>query len=76
MDNDLVIDITDNGIGRKNSQANKTKHQGKHQSTGLKNTEERIRIINKVYHKSYSVVVSDLNADGTGTHVQLRLPKK
>ncbi|MGB0521683.1 MAG: tetratricopeptide repeat-containing sensor histidine kinase [Flammeovirgaceae bacterium] len=69
----LLITITDNGIGRTQSKALKTKNQKSHQSMGLKNIEERLNIINKVYHKHYEVAVNDLAADGTGTVVKLSL---
>lgn len=74
-ENNLKVTITDNGIGREQSKQLKTENQKKHNSTGLKNTEERINIINKVYQKKYTVTVLDLNEDGTGTRVILNLPQ-
>lgn len=71
----LCIEIVDNGIGRKKSKELKTDNQKKHKSTGLKNTEERIRIINKVYQKNFTMDVSDVKTDGTGTKVTLHLPQ-
>ncbi|MFK7899961.1 MAG: histidine kinase [Cyclobacteriaceae bacterium] len=71
----LKVVITDNGIGRTRSKELKTDNQKAHQSTGLKNTEERINIINKVYQKKYSVTVSDVENDGSGTSVILSLPQ-
>jgi tetratricopeptide (TPR) repeat protein len=74
-DKDTVkVEITDNGIGRQRSRQLKTKNQQSHNSTGLKNTQERIKIINKVYHKKYAVEVRNLNEDGSGTCVTLILP--
>lgn len=73
-DNDLVITITDDGIGRNKSQALKTENQKKHNSTGLKNTQERIEIVNKVYKKQHKIHVEDLNEDGSGTKVEIILP--
>lgn len=73
--NQLLVRITDNGIGRKQSAALKTEHQKKHRSTGLKNIEERLKIINHVYQKSYRVTVADIDAAaGGGTQVQIYLP--
>ena len=72
--NALIVEIIDDGIGRARSLELKTKHQKAHQSTGLKNTKERIDIINKVYKKQYRIDISDVNEDGTGTHVKLTLP--
>ena len=70
----LEVNIIDDGIGRTRSRELKTKHQKVHQSTGLKNTKERIKIINKIYDKHYEIIISDLHEDGTGTHVKLILP--
>jgi tetratricopeptide (TPR) repeat protein len=69
----LVVEIIDDGIGRKRSTALKTENQKKHNSTGLKNIEERLNIINKVYKSNYRVVIQDLD-EGTGTHVRISLP--
>ncbi|NJM24587.1 MAG: hypothetical protein HC859_02735, partial [Bacteroidia bacterium] len=69
----LVVEVTDNGIGRKRSAALKTENQRKHNSTGISNIEERLSIINKVYNKQYRVTISDLEADA-GTRVSIYLP--
>jgi tetratricopeptide (TPR) repeat protein len=73
QDDQLVVEITDNGIGRKRSGELKTDNQKKHQSTGLKNIRERLGIINKVYKSTYRVEIQDLPED-TGTKVQLYVP--
>jgi tetratricopeptide (TPR) repeat protein len=71
----LEIEITDDGIGRKRSTEVKTSHQQKQHSTGLKNIEERLLIINKVYHTHYRVDIKDLDtATGKGTRVVITLP--
>jgi tetratricopeptide (TPR) repeat protein len=69
----LVVEIIDDGIGRKKSAELKTENQRKHNSTGLKNIRERLAIINKVYKKDFRVSVSDF-AEGVGTRVLLYLP--
>jgi tetratricopeptide (TPR) repeat protein len=69
----LVVEITDDGIGRKKSAALKTPNQKKHISTGIKNIQERLSILNNVYHTQYRVHIEDLNGVG-GTRVQLILP--
>ena len=69
----LVVEITDDGIGRTKSLELKTANQKKHNSTGLKNIQERLAIINKVYKANYRVVVDNLHG-GTGTHVKIYLP--
>lgn len=69
----LMVEITDNGIGRKRSAELKTANQKKHNSTGLKNIQERLGIINKVYKAEYRVHIEDLEA-GSGTRVRIVLP--
>lgn len=69
----LVVEITDDGIGRKRSAALKTENQKKHNSTGLKNIQERLTILNRVYHANYRVSLEDLSHDG-GTSVRIYLP--
>jgi tetratricopeptide (TPR) repeat protein len=72
-DKHLVVEITDDGIGRKKSTQLKTANQKKHNSTGLKNIEERLAIINKVYQANYRISIEDLQQD-TGTRVRIYLP--
>ncbi len=69
----LVVEITDDGIGRKKSTELKTVNQRKHNSTGLKNIQERLQIINKVYKTDYRVSIEDLTEQG-GTRVRIYLP--
>ncbi|HEY5750516.1 MAG TPA: histidine kinase [Chryseolinea sp.] len=71
----LVVEIKDNGIGRKRSAALKTAQQKKHRSTGLKNIRERLDILNKVYKMHYRVAIDDL-PEGSGTEVRVYLPMK
>jgi tetratricopeptide (TPR) repeat protein len=69
----LRVSIIDDGIGRKKSAELKTVNQKKHHSTGLKNIQERLLILNKVYKTNYTIDIED-GGDGTGTHVTLILP--
>lgn len=71
----LKVEITDNGIGRKKSAELKTENQKKHNSTGLKNIEERLLILNTVYKTNYQVHVRDLPSD-SGTSVVISIPTK
>jgi tetratricopeptide (TPR) repeat protein len=72
----LEVEITDDGIGRKRSGELKTANQKRQTSTGLKNIEERLTIINKVYKAHYSVSIRDLDAaSGNGTSVLIRIPE-
>jgi tetratricopeptide (TPR) repeat protein len=72
----LEVEITDNGIGRKRSLELKTQNQKKQNSTGLRNIEERLVIINKVYKAMYSVKIEDLETEtGAGTRVVIHVPE-
>ena len=73
VNHSLLVEIEDDGIGRKKSTDLKTINQKKHNSTGLKNIQERLAIINKVYKASYQVNIEDLPND-TGTKVHIILP--
>jgi len=70
----LRIKVMDNGIGRKKSRELKTNRQKEQFSTGMKNTEERINIINRIYKKNYRLIVSDMYHGGSGTQVIIELP--
>lgn len=82
----LQINITDNGIGRAASQKLKTNHQRDYKSTGIANTKERMKLLNKfngLNHKfsnktkiQYEVEIIDLqeNNEATGTKVQMKIP--
>ena len=72
----LVAEITDDGIGRQRSAELKTENQKKHNSTGLKNIEERLAIINKVYQLDYRVHIEDRKNNGTQVSVYLPVMKQ
>jgi two-component system, LytTR family, sensor kinase len=73
--NRLHIGIEDNGIGRKHSEALKTKNQKEHHSTGLKNIHTRIGIINDLYKTRLEVIVDDQDKQNhTGTNVSIVVP--
>jgi tetratricopeptide (TPR) repeat protein len=72
-DSHLVVHIQDDGIGRKRSAEIKTQNQKKHNSTGIRNIQERLAIINKVYKTNYRVNIEDLPS-GSGTRVRIDLP--
>lgn len=73
--NELIIEIQDNGVGRKKSAA--TKKMRTHKSMAIDITRERIAILNKKYKFNGSLTISDLNPKNqTGTIVTLVLPLK
>lgn len=69
----LKVVITDNGIGRKKSAQLKTENQKKNTSTGLKNIEQRLDILNTIYKTNYRVAIDDL-ANESGTCVTILVP--
>jgi len=75
----LVITVADNGIGREQAAALRSKMAVKQKSYGTRLTGERITLINEKYKTGASVVVTDLrDADGSacGTLVTIKLPIK
>ncbi|NNJ54874.1 MAG: histidine kinase, partial [Bacteroidia bacterium] len=72
----LLVTIEDNGIGRKESQKLKTVHQRDYKSTGIENTKERIRLLNKLHNTHFEVNIIDLaeNETALGTRVEITLP--
>ncbi len=69
----LRIEISDDGIGRKQSAAVKTRNQQRQKSKGMGNIRKRIEILNRMYGDRIAANVTDLNEDGTGTKVVLTL---
>lgn len=76
VENQLLCQIEDDGIGRKKSQTIKTKNQKEHQSSGIKNIEERISILNKMHQTYLKITLEDLkpNEEDTGTKVKIFIP--
>lgn len=71
----ILLRISDNGIGRLQSQKLKTTNQKTHESTGMKNTEERIGMLSRIYGSDISVEVKDLmEAEKSGTVVLIKIP--
>jgi tetratricopeptide (TPR) repeat protein len=74
-DEGIQVEITDNGIGRKRSAELKTENQKLQNSTGLKNIQQRLKIINKIYKAHYDVEITDLDLENnTGTKVVINVP--
>ncbi len=73
----ILIEIKDNGIGRKNSIDQKTKFQKQHTSTGMKNTKSRMEIVEKLYGGKFNLVIDDASDDNEnpGTLVKIILSK-
>jgi ligand-binding sensor domain-containing protein len=73
--NEVIISITDNGIGRKKAYEISNKRNA-HTSTGMKNSEERVQLLNKLNKSSIKIDVIDLyNSDKIpeGTIVEITI---
>lgn len=64
-DSGFIVTIDDNGIGLKESARLKTRNQKLHESRGLKNTEERVRLLNEIYGTKISFTIEDKPEGGT-----------
>jgi len=76
INENLKVEIVDNGIGRTKSRALKTKNQKSHKSSALKNIESRILLFNEIYKVQIQSLIRDKEPDGTGTVVTLIVPQK
>lgn len=70
--NEIEIEIKDDGIGVEKSKAIKTSNQKLHQSIGLKNIDERIKLLNELYRFKIEHVVT---SNDQGTCVKFKFPK-
>lgn len=74
-DTTICIEISDDGIGLKKSKELKTLNQKSHESRGLNNTMERIKLLNELYHKNIQLKISEKTEKGTqGTIVKIIFP--
>lgn len=72
--NDIVVTIEDDGIGRKKSQELKTENQKTLQSTGIKNIDSRLKIIEDLFKTKLEVTIEDtdkINQSGTKVIVKI-----
>lgn len=69
----ILIEITDNGIGITQSKALKTNHQKQYKSLGMDNTKERIALLNQLYQSKIHLQITDLTT-ASGTIVSITLP--
>lgn len=74
----IKISIKDDGIGRVKSQSLQSLHpSNRHKSLGMKITEDRVRILNSIYHSNLNVNIIDLydqRQNAAGTQVDLFVP--
>lgn len=69
----LVITVTDNGIGRDAAKAKKSRSADSQKSHGMKITSERLDIMNKAYGINAQVLVEDLSAGRTNTGTRVKI---
>lgn len=76
--NELLVTITDNGIGREKSKELKTHNQKKQASIGMQNIENRIVIMNDLFSTNIRVEISDAYPGSLycGTKVKLYIPQQ
>ncbi|MFI1771870.1 tetratricopeptide repeat-containing sensor histidine kinase [Thalassobellus citreus] len=73
---EIVITITDDGIGRQKSKALKTENQQKQNSKGMGNIKKRVSILNDMYKDKVDVFIDDFqDEEDTGTKVVVTLKK-
>lgn len=76
-DDTLYCRIKDNGIGRQKAAEWKSRQHIEYQSQGMKLTEKRIDLLNKINTSAMSATVIDLKDDrgnATGTEVIIKIP--
>ncbi len=74
---DLIIKVTDNGVGREAAHTLKSKSASEHKSHGMAVTAERLKLLSNLYNSEIHAHVEDLIFhDGTpaGTQVVLTIP--
>ncbi|WP_228451960.1 histidine kinase [Chryseobacterium sp. G0186] len=70
----LKVTIEDNGIGIEESKKQKTQHQKTREGRGMKNTLERIQLLNDLYKKDITCSVKDKeNNSGVLVTIQINL---
>ncbi|MBL1223004.1 histidine kinase [Chryseobacterium sp. L7] len=70
----LKITIEDNGIGIEESKKQKTEHQKTREGRGMKNTVERIRLLNELYKKDITCSIKDKEgSSGVLVHIKINL---
>ena len=76
QEDELVVSIRDNGIGRKAAQAYRSSYSDKKESFGMTITKDRISMANKLYGSKIELDIVDHIEDGSpvGTEVILTIP--
>lgn len=70
----LKVKIKDSGIGLEKSKALKSERVDLHKGRGIKNTEERIMLLNRLYDRKIQLDIRDGKGEDFGVEVELKLP--
>ena len=73
IQDNIVISIEDNGIGRKQAAKLQSTTIGKKQSLGLQISQERLNLLNEIHGSDVRVEINDLHQP-SGTRVVIYLP--
>ncbi|NBA86123.1 hypothetical protein GVN16_10150 [Emticicia sp. CRIBPO] len=76
-ENSLLVEITDDGVGRQQAAEYESKSAVRKKSFGLKMTSERIEAINQLYKMEAEVQITDIKNGGdkpAGTKVNIKIP--
>lgn len=70
FDNQIIVSVVDNGIGRKKAQQNR---QQKYKSRGMSMTSDRLKVLNYIENSAIKVEINDLypKQKETGTQVKI-----
>ena len=71
----IEVLVIDDGIGREQSKALKTRNQKAGKSTGISNTAARLKLLNEVHDIQITSELEDLQSDGSGTRVRIEIPR-
>lgn len=66
-----IVTIEDNGIGLEESRKIKTQNQKMHESRGLKNVQERIKLLNKINNSKIKFDISEKTGNESGVIVRI-----
>ncbi|MEP2402996.1 MAG: sensor histidine kinase, partial [Nonlabens ulvanivorans] len=73
-ENEIIVTITDNGIGRAKSKELKTEHQKKRESKGLGNVMNRVALLNELHDCQIEMLVNDAGlSPDIGTAVTVKM---
>lgn len=78
LNESLICEITDNGVGRKRAREIKARQRSQHESFSVNAIKRRFEILGEHFQEELGFTYEDLESDGkpSGTRVTLKLPTK